>query len=194
MSFDRRQLTDARDLRALSHPLRMRLVELLRLGASTATQAAAELGTTPANCSFHLRLLARHGFVQEAPGGVGRARPWRLVERDTYVVLDELDGEGLAALRAIEELQGERCRQRKAEFWRSRAQFPAPWRAAATQASFLLHLTAEESQELNAALEAVVARYLERGQPSAARPGTAPVDLSISSFPLRQPLPRGENG
>jgi predicted ArsR family transcriptional regulator len=194
MSFDRRQLTTAADLRALSHPLRMRLVELLRLGAATATQAAAELGTTPANCSFHLRLLARHGFVQEASGGVGRARPWQLVERDNYVVLDQLDAEGLAALRAIEELQEERRRQRKDDFWRSKEQFPAAWRAAATQASFLLHLTAEESQELNAALEAVVARYLERGQLSARRPGTAPVDLSISSFPLRQPLPGEENG
>ncbi|ONI91704.1 hypothetical protein ALI22I_07475 [Saccharothrix sp. ALI-22-I] len=40
---------------------------------------------TPANCSFHLRLLARHGFVEEAEGGVGRQRLWRLVEQETRI-------------------------------------------------------------------------------------------------------------
>jgi hypothetical protein len=36
------------------------------------------IGETPNNCSFHLRQLARYGFVEEAGGGKGRARPWRL--------------------------------------------------------------------------------------------------------------------
>jgi len=35
------------------------------------------LGESPANCAFHLRTLAKYGFVEEAGGGRGRERPWR---------------------------------------------------------------------------------------------------------------------
>src|SRR5512145_2796188 len=72
------ELRDARALRALAHPTRLRLVGLLRLqGPMTATQAARELGETPQRCTFHLGQLAKYGLVEEAGGGRGRERPWR---------------------------------------------------------------------------------------------------------------------
>src|SRR5512141_1506254 len=72
------ELRDARSLRALAHPTRLKLVGLLRLkGPLTATQAARELGETPQRCTFHLGQLAKHGLVEEAGGGRGRERPWR---------------------------------------------------------------------------------------------------------------------
>ena len=37
------------------------------------------MGESPSNCSFHLRQLAKYGFVEEAEGGTGRQRPWQLV-------------------------------------------------------------------------------------------------------------------
>ena len=37
------------------------------------------MGESPSNCSFHLRQLAKYGFVEEAEGGTGRQRPWRAV-------------------------------------------------------------------------------------------------------------------
>lgn len=195
MSFERRHLTDAHDLRAMSHPLRVRLMDLLaHLGPQTATEAAGELGTTPANCSFHLRLLARHGFVEEAPGGVGRQRPWRLVEEATHIRTEDLDDEGLTALRAMDELQWERRRQRKADWWRDRAEFPVEWRKSASESTFVLHLTAPEVEELVDAVNAVLERYVERGMPSNRRPGTAPVDIAVSLIPVRKPLPGGKNG
>ena len=36
------------------------------------------MGESPANASFHLRQLAKYGFVEEAEGGTGRRRPWKL--------------------------------------------------------------------------------------------------------------------
>ena len=64
MSFDTRRLTDARVMRALAHPTRIDLLELVaREGELTATQAAQRLGLTPGNCSFHLRQLAKYGFL-----------------------------------------------------------------------------------------------------------------------------------
>ena len=195
MSFERRQLTDARDLRALSHPLRVRIMELLaQEGPLTATESAAELGTTPANCSFHLRLLARHGFVEEAGGGVGRQRPWQLIEQDTRIVSRELDQEGLTALRALDELRRVRRGHQQAEWWRTKDDYPAEWQNSASEFHSVLHLTAAEVVELRDALHEVAERYVARGLVTNRRPGTAPVDISASMIPLRLPLPGGEDG
>ncbi|HEU4461850.1 MAG TPA: helix-turn-helix domain-containing protein, partial [Solirubrobacterales bacterium] len=71
-------LTDPRALRAMAHPTRLELIALLRQGGPlTATQAAEQIGGSPASCSFHLRQLAKYGLVEEAGGGRGRERPWR---------------------------------------------------------------------------------------------------------------------
>src|SRR5580704_17309140 len=73
------RVSDARTLRALAHPVRIALIEELVLGgAATATELGERIGETPTTCSFHLRQLAKYGFVEEAGGGKGRARPWRL--------------------------------------------------------------------------------------------------------------------
>lgn len=77
-------LSDPRQLRAYAHPLRMALVGLLRReGSLTATRAAALLNESVANCSFHLRQLAKHGLVEQAGGGRGREKPWRATARYT---------------------------------------------------------------------------------------------------------------
>src|SRR4029450_10458486 len=76
-----RRLRDPRDLRALAHPLRLAILEVLTArGPHTATQLGAFLEESAANCSWHLRKLAEHGFVEEAPGGTGRQRPWRAAQ------------------------------------------------------------------------------------------------------------------
>lgn len=60
-------------MRALAHPVRSSLLELLIIdGPITATEAGERLGESPTTCSFHLRQLARYGFVEEAGGGPGR--------------------------------------------------------------------------------------------------------------------------
>src|ERR1051326_5509959 len=75
---DRRELRDPQAFRALAHPLRLTLIELLtREGSLTATEAAELTGESPASCSFHFRQLAKYGFVEDAGGGHGRERPWR---------------------------------------------------------------------------------------------------------------------
>src|SRR3954454_12016717 len=93
----RRSLTPAPDddtvvldpprLRALAHPLRVRLLGLLRLhGPSTATRLAARVGDSSGSTSYHLRQLAAAGLVAEDPahaGGGGRERWWRAVHSST---------------------------------------------------------------------------------------------------------------
>src|SRR6202161_2950114 len=74
-----RTVSDARTMRALAHPVRIALIEALTLGgAMTATEAGERIAESPTTCSFHLRQLAKYGLVEEAGGGKGRARPWRM--------------------------------------------------------------------------------------------------------------------
>lgn len=70
---------DAKALRALAHPLRLRLLAVASSeGTITTTSASEHTGESSANCSFHLRLLARYGFLEAAGGRDRRERPWRL--------------------------------------------------------------------------------------------------------------------
>ena len=67
------------ELKALSHPLRLDLLEAVTIHRQlTATQAAEIVGESPANCSWHLRQLAKYGFLEEVPGTTGRQRPWHV--------------------------------------------------------------------------------------------------------------------
>src|SRR5665811_909267 len=80
MAHPQRTLDDPRSLRAVAHPVRLGILEQLTIhGPMTATELADQLDETPSNCSWHLRKLAEHSFVEEAEGGVGRKRPWQIV-------------------------------------------------------------------------------------------------------------------
>src|SRR4051794_31812416 len=81
--------SDPERIRALAHPLRLALLDYLDdVGEATATQCARHTGETVANCSFHLRLLARYGFIEPAAPR-GRERPWRMVEKRQLFSPDE---------------------------------------------------------------------------------------------------------
>jgi len=88
-------------IRALAHPLRLEILDLLDTrGEATATECAAATGQTVANCSFHLRTLAKYGFVEEAARR-GRERPWRAVPGG-YDLRPDVDSSD--AVRASDEL------------------------------------------------------------------------------------------
>ena len=78
---------DPTRLRALAHPLRMRLLGLLRIeGPATATGLAKRLGESSGSTSYHLRQLARHGFIEPAPElDKGRERWWRAAAEITVM-------------------------------------------------------------------------------------------------------------
>lgn len=72
---------DARTLRAVAHPLRLRLLNTLReFGPATASKLGERLGESSGATSYHLRQLAESGLVEDAPElGKGRERWWRSV-------------------------------------------------------------------------------------------------------------------
>lgn len=112
MSFDPRRLRTASELKALSHPLRMDIIEQLGLnGPMTASALGDVLNETPANCSWHLRKLAEYAFVEETHDGHGRRRPWRLIKLGMWFGDDpesEVSGVYFAAAVALRESMLER--------------------------------------------------------------------------------------
>ncbi|MBQ1027276.1 helix-turn-helix domain-containing protein [Micromonospora sp. C95] len=81
-----RRVSDPADLKAVAHPLRVRLLAALREhGPATATELAHLLDTESGSTSYHLRILARHGFVTESKSGRRhpRERRWAAVHRTT---------------------------------------------------------------------------------------------------------------
>ena len=62
-------LTDPDVLETLAHPVRLDvLTYLIADGPATASQCARAVGDTPSNCSYHVRMLARHGLVEPVAG------------------------------------------------------------------------------------------------------------------------------
>lgn len=80
------ELDDA-SIQLLAHPLRLRLLALLRHdGPATATGLAARVGESSGVTSYHLRKFADGGFVEEDPGrGTKRDRWWRSAHEATKV-------------------------------------------------------------------------------------------------------------
>src|SRR6516225_9301904 len=80
------QANEVQAIRALAHPLRLELLDLLRFeGPSTATLLGQRLGESSGATSYHLRQLARYGFVAEMPSEGTRERWWRYQERQLMI-------------------------------------------------------------------------------------------------------------
>ena len=153
MTLVRRRVTSASALKALAHPLRMALLELLMAeGARTATQAAAALGESPANCSWHLRKLAEHGFVRELRGAPGRNRPWRAVTEGLPWADAGPEGDDATPGEVLTDMVLEQELQRLRAARAAAATEPPEWREATAVTQTHAWLTADEAAELFAAM------------------------------------------
>ena len=192
-----RDVSDARTLRALTHPVRIALIEALGLGGSmTATQLGEQIGESPTTCSFHLRQLAKYGFVEEAGGGKGRARPWKMTSIGMNIRgIGDPETEIAAATLGV--LVTDRQLARYQAWTRSRAGYPREWRGAAGTSECVLFLTPGELKQLNDDLsEVLFSRFRERlTDPSKRPPGVLPVEYLLFSYPIAVPGadPAGES-
>jgi DNA-binding transcriptional ArsR family regulator len=172
-------------MRALAHPTRIELHELIaREGELTATQAGERLGLTPANVSYHLRQLAKYGFIEEGSSVPGRARPWRV--RSAGHAWDGIgaDAETNAAASALTSLFLERDIGRLREWLERESTADPEWRRAAFLADSLLYLTRDELAEVGRMITELVLTFADRIDPAMRPEGSIPVQVLASGFPL----------
>lgn len=185
-----REVSDAQTLRALTHPTRVALIEALVLhGAMTATEAAEHVGESPSSCSFHLRQLARYGFVDEAGGGRGRQRPWQITSYGMSWSSVHDDPETELAADALVRLISGRQRERHETWLRTRRHYPKRWREAAMDSENILWMTADELQALSKKLtDELLGLYRERLTDPSQRPeGALPVEVLLLGYPMSPP-------
>jgi DNA-binding transcriptional ArsR family regulator len=180
-----RTIQDAQVLRAMAHPLRLRLIGTLRKdGPATASQLARRLGESSGATSYHLRILAKYGFVEDAPDrNRGRERWWRASDEGVEWSTDTDDLGLVEADRTL-------GRQLVAEYgrWLQRWYDETPtwersWRAAAMGTDQWFELTPSELRELADEVLAVLERYADRRTPGE---GTERVIALFHAFPERR--------
>ncbi|MFY4720471.1 ArsR/SmtB family transcription factor [Streptomyces sp. LaBMicrA B280] len=164
-----RRIQDMGTLKALAHPLRMRLYRALTLaGTATASQLAERVDEAVSLASYHLRKLAEHGLIEEAePGsGDGRERWWRPAS-DGVRIRDEdfRDApEQIAAHTAASRLFFAQRSDMYLRFLDERPHWGERWAPGAVSSEAVLRLTPGELAELTREMLALVRRYDELGR------------------------------
>jgi DNA-binding transcriptional ArsR family regulator len=187
MAFEgARELSDPRTMRALAHPVRLALLEALtHHGSMTATEAAEHVGESPSNCSFHLRQLAKYGFVEEAEGGTGRQRPWRAVTIGTRFTDMHEDTETALAAGALARVIRERLFARARAGLDQAPRLPDEWRAVIGSNDMTLYVTPDEMRELDEAILEKLWAYRERiADPSKRPEGSRPLQYAAFVYPV----------
>lgn len=187
-------ISDPRALKALAHPARQRVVDLLydHDVAITATQAAAACGLSPSAMSYHLRALERWGIVErDASASDGRERPWRAVGSSLNVGPSALTGVPVAEvatyLAAFLAPLNEAALRLASQL--SEQPRDAPPHVSGVLSRGRLWLSPEEFAAVTDALAAVTQRFADRSiedHPAHARPYDAyrillPVDAATGA-------------
>jgi predicted ArsR family transcriptional regulator len=182
------RLTDPETMRALAHPARIALWQHLLLeGPATATECAPVAALSPSACSYHLRQLARYGFVEQdqAAAANGRERPWRAVVSSTTIEdLDDPVAE--IAARLLSSSLDEHWREARRRYLANEEDYPADWRRAAGADQTVLYVTADELTRLREQIRELYVPLIRlSGQERPA--GAQPVQGVIEFAPLFGP-------
>lgn len=170
---------DIAGLRALSHPVRLRMLTLLRgEGPATATTLAQRLDLNTGATSYHLRQLAQHGFIEEdIERGNARDRWWRAAHSSTRTDFREkgvVDSDVEAYLTAVALMYADRMRAAVSEM----PFLPEEWRTVGTLSDWELSLTPAQAE----ALVRTLARTLEEAEDSD-DDAAAPFVVNLNAFP-----------
>jgi DNA-binding transcriptional ArsR family regulator len=184
-----RDVNDPKTLRALTHPVRLALLEALALeGPLTATAAGELIGESPTTCSFHFRQLAKYGFVEEAETGPGRLRPWKIINVGMRFSDVTEDPETSVAAKSLERMVFDRAMSRLASYISTKTSFPKVWQEASQNIETILWVTPDELDAVTQEVLGIFNRFLDRVTDSSARSeGSLPVEALLFTYPVRLP-------
>lgn len=182
---------DAAALKALAHPLRVQMYDLLAdHGPATASQLGEQVGESSGTTSYHLRLLARHGFIEEDPERGNRRDRWWRVCPGGYTLERSRVLEDPAAHADLRLAEGElwRTYARQIEQWfRSAERWGEPWTGSSVSNLMRVQVTPQEMREIRDDVMAVLQRHAERLRDREPPPGSVRVATQFHLFPLERP-------
>lgn len=180
------EIVDPAAMRALAHPLKWTLMDVLLVeGQATSTRCAELVGESQANCSFHLRQLARYGLVEAAPTTSKKERPWRLTTTDQSWSAIQPDERRTRAVAELERVFVEHEMTKLMRWERTAATYPETWRAAALRSAAQSWLTDAELADLGRRITELMLTYRDRlSDPTKRPPGSRPVRLLAVGYPL----------
>ena len=174
-------LSDAAMMRVMAHPIRMRIVGSLRVdGPATSAILARRLDTDSGQTSHHLRLLARHGFVTDAPelgeGNRGRERWWRASHRTTLFEPGTHE-DNVAIERTTREAWGAWIDA----YYRQVAQrrWTPEWQRVASSRDYVIHTTPQQLEDLQQQIGQLVQQARTK------EPGAEQVLIVLQTYPHR---------
>ncbi|KPN16376.1 ArsR/SmtB family transcription factor [Arthrobacter sp. Edens01] len=184
------QVLDVTRLKALAHPIRIALLESLsRYGAQTACSVAERLGESSGSTSYHLRQLAKHGFVREVEGrGTARERWWERVPEPIQTSAEMAKSPAARdATRILAKTVTNSNAKALGDFVDHGESLPDEWVETSILLGTSLRLTLEEAQEVSRQASEQLEKLLSpfRGREDA--DGTRPVELHFNFFPLIDP-------
>jgi len=161
-------VTDPLALRALAHPIRWKLIDVLTSeGTVTATRCSELTGESTATCSYHLGVLAKYGYIRRVAAEQWREKPWQLVTPDLSLSAAGLDEEQNAASRAVAAAFVDYEMTRLKDSLRLSAQEPEEWRGGNKVMAATVWLSPGELRQAIADIGQVLDKY--GGQEGAGR-------------------------
>ncbi|HEY0935366.1 MAG TPA: hypothetical protein VGD91_16675 [Trebonia sp.] len=127
------------------------------------------LPRSPANCAFHLRTLAKYGFVEEAGGGRGRERPWRATNQNVSISSHQADPQAAMAADALSRLWFDQWVDRARLVFGSGSTLPG-WENAIGWGRSAVYLTPEETMSLSRRIRDLIKEYEPRRENPGLRP------------------------
>lgn len=181
-------------LKALAHPLRARILGVLRIaGPSTATRLAERLGESSGLTSYHLRMLASAGLVEDDPErGSGRDRWWRAAHDVSGFQPSDFEGTDAEPAASWLASFADQARAREVATWNAEAaDWPHEWRDVADRSDYYLLATPDELRELINAVHALVGHAMSttiarRDGEASVPEGAEHVRLHLLAFPVRE--------
>ncbi len=188
LSDGRAAQLDTSALKALAHPDRLRMLGILRFdGPDTASGLARRMGLNSGATSYHLRQLAKYGFIEPAEDiGNKRDRWWRA--RADAGSLDPVDQEGDAQQAAMAMVAG-LISQHILLMQRALGQFPGQppeWQAASNVSDYTYSMTADEALTFKEKVLAMLWDQMQKTPPSGRRksPDERQFMVMLHAFPF----------
>jgi DNA-binding transcriptional ArsR family regulator len=168
-----RSIDDPEVLKGLAQPIRQRLYRLLtQIGPATVGTLAKRVNGDPGLVSYHLRELARRGFIEDVPDLARdrRERWWRTVPGSTsWSSRDFPTPEGQAIASAVKGQMVADEFARLHRYEQSRETWSEAWQDATLSSDSFLRLTPGELAQLSAELQEVLQRWGRHGRQASER-------------------------